>query len=184
VVAKISHVLLATRLGSAAGVRRTHVRGDFADDVAEGHLVLDHLIVAVLLGDGAQIQMGPGVRGDLVALSVHTLDNLDVFRGEIDLALSNVVTSDEKGGFGVVGSHDIKDVASENLLGAVIIGDSNGSWLGAAVDAVPTIVDIAVFGTGNGRGVGAGWRLVLWASRAMLIVTTWGVTVIASGSAV
>lgn len=148
-VAKVSHVLLTARLGSAAGVGRTHVGGDFANDVTQSHLVLNHLVVAILRGDGAQVQMSPGVRSKLVAFRVHTLDDLGEFRSDVDLALADVVTSDEEGSFGVVGSHDIKNVASENLLGAVIVGESNGSWFGTAVDTVAAIFDISWLGTGN-----------------------------------
>lgn len=184
VVAKVSHVFLAARLGSAAGVGRTHVSGDFANNVAQSHLVLNHLIVAILRGDGAQIQMSPGVRSELVAFSVHTLDDLGEFRGDINLALADVVTSNEKGSFGVVGSHDIKNVTSENLLRAVIVGESNGSWFGAAVDTVATKLDVSRLSTGNRGGAGAGWCHVLWASWAMLVVTAGREAVVAIISAV
>ena len=184
VVAKVSQVLLAARLGSAAGVGRTHVGGDLANNVAESHLVLDHLVVAVLLGDGAQVQVSPGVRGDLVALSVHTLDDADKFRSKVDLALVDVVSSNEEGSLGLVLGHNVKNVASENLLWAVIVGNGDRSWLGAAVDTIATILNVAELRTGNGRGVGTTWGQVLRASGAMLIVTTRGEAVVRISSTV
>ena len=45
VVTKISHVRLA--LAGAARVRWAHVGGNLANDVAESHLVLPHLVLAV-----------------------------------------------------------------------------------------------------------------------------------------
>jgi hypothetical protein len=53
VVTEVSHVGLA--LASAAGVRWAHVGGDLANDVAESHLVLPHLLLAVDLGNGTEV---------------------------------------------------------------------------------------------------------------------------------
>lgn len=183
-VTKVSQILLAARLGSAARVGRTHVGGDLANNVAESHLVLDHLVVAVLLGNGAQVQVSPGVRGNLVALGVHTLDDGDEFRSNVNLALVDVVSSNEKGSLGIVGSHDIQNVASENLLWAIVVGEGNGSWLGTAVDAIAAIVDVAELGAGDRRGVCASRGDVLWAGGAMLIVATRGEAVVTIRSAV
>ena len=183
-VAEVSHVLLAARLSSAAGVGRTHVGGDLADNVADSHLVLDHLVVAVLLGDGAEVQVSPGVRGKLVAFGIHALDDFDELRGKIDLSLVDVVSSDEESSLGVVGSHDIKDVAGENLLWAVIVGDSNRSWGSATVDAVASVLDISKLGASDRGSVGTARSLVLWAARAVLVIAARGVAVVILGSAV
>ena len=102
VVTEVSHVLLATRLSSAAGVGRAHVGGDLANNVAESHLIFDHLVVTVLLGDGAEVQVGPCVGRKLVAGSIHALEDSDEFGSSIDLALVDIVTSDEEGSLGVV----------------------------------------------------------------------------------
>jgi hypothetical protein len=141
VVAEISKILLATRLRGAAGVGWAHVGGDLANDVAESHLVLDHLVVTILLGNGAKVQMGPGMRGQLVALGVHALEDIDKLLGDVDLTLVDIVTSDEERGMGVVGLHDIENVAGEILLWAIVVGDRNSSWGYAGVDAVATILD-------------------------------------------
>jgi hypothetical protein len=122
VVTKIGQVLLATRLSCAAGVRRAHVGRDLANDVAKSHLVLPHLLLAISGGDSAQVQVGPGVRCDLVTLSVHALDSSGVFGGDVDLTLVDVVASDEESGLSAVGLEDVHDVLGVLLLWAIIVG--------------------------------------------------------------
>lgn len=182
VVTKVSHVSLA--LSSAAGVWWAHVGRDLANDVTKSHLVLPHLVLAIDLGDGTQVQMGPGVRSNLMALGVHTLDNIHKLCGGIDLALVDVVASDEESSLGVVGSHQIQDVGGEDLLRTVIVGNGYGSWRNAVVDTVTAILNGAKFGASDSRGVGATGSDVLWARWAMGVVTTRGVAVVVSSTAV
>ena len=54
--------------------------------------------------------MSPCVRTDLVTISIHALDVGGKFRGDINFALANVVTSDEKGSLGVVGLEEVQDM--------------------------------------------------------------------------
>lgn len=181
-VAEISHVSLA--LASTARVRGTHVCRDLANNVAERHLVLDHLGLAVLLGDYAQVQVSPCVGGKLVALRVHTLENIDKVGGDVDLALVDVVASDEEGSLCVVLLEKVQDVRCEGLLGAVIVCESDSTWLNTAVDSRTAICNVANLSAGNGRSVGASRCLVLRAAWAVLVVAAWGVAEVVLSSTV
>ena len=87
VVAQALQVRLAARLCRAARVRRAHVGWEEAKDVAQSHLVLPHLVLAVHGRDSAKVQMGPCVAGNLMAVGVHPLDNRNVsVGGDINLA--------------------------------------------------------------------------------------------------
>ena len=97
VVAKGFHVRLAARRGVALGVGRAHIGWVFADDVGKGALVLAHLGFAHIRRDVLEGIVGPGVRGDLVALGNHTLNDRGVGSGGVDRTLSKVVAGDEKG---------------------------------------------------------------------------------------
>lgn len=124
-VAEVFEVVLATRLRCAAGVRWTHIGREETENVAESHLVLVHLVVAVSGGNGAQVQMGPCMRGNLVALGVCTLDNGGQFRGGVDFSLGKVVAGDEEGGFSVVFGEDVQYMGGVVLERAIIIRDRN-----------------------------------------------------------
>jgi hypothetical protein len=133
-VTKITHNLLA--LGITRRVRRAHVCGIFADDVTDGHLVLDHLIVNLLLRDETEVLVGPGVGSDLMAIVIHLLDDAcPVF---VNGTFSDVVSSDEEGS---VGSTCLK--LGHNVLGvdvwAIVVGDRNGSWVVADVNTSTTV---------------------------------------------
>lgn len=184
VVAEIGQVLLATRLSCAARVRRAHVGRDLANNVAESHLVLPHLLLTVSGGDGAQVQVGPGVRCDLVTLGVHALDSSGVLGGDVDLTLVDVVASDEESGLSAVGLEDIHDVLGVLLLWAIIVGQSNCARGNAVVDTSATVCDVADLSTGDGRSVGTTWGNVLRAARTVLVVTSRGVAVVILGTAV
>jgi hypothetical protein len=69
-------------------------------------------------------------------------------------------------------------------LWAVIVGESNCTRGDTAVDAVSTVLNIANFGTGNGRCVGASRGDVLGAGRAVLVVTAGRVAVVVANPAV
>jgi hypothetical protein len=184
VVTEISHVLLAARFGRAAGVRRAHVSGNLANNVAKSHLVLPHLLLAVDGGNRAQIQMRPGVGRNLVTLGVHALDNTDKLSGGVDFTLVDVVARDEESGLSVVCLENIQNVRSESLLWAIVVGQSNRTGGDAVVDTSTTILNGANLGTGDGRGVGASRSDVLGATRAVLVVATRGVAVVVVSAAV
>lgn len=95
VAESLQHVLA----GSVAGrVGRAHVGRVLSDDVADGHLVLDHLVVSLSIGDDTEILVRPGVAGYLVALGDHSLDDVGPLRGGVDGALADIDTGDEKSG--------------------------------------------------------------------------------------
>jgi hypothetical protein len=94
--------------------------------------------------------MGPGVRGDLMALGVHALNDINELLGEINLAFVDVVASDEESSLCVVGLHEIQDMGSESLLWAIIVRQGNGSSCDAAVDTRATVRDGANLGASNG----------------------------------
>jgi len=184
VVTEISHVLFAARLSCAAGVRRAHVGGDLADDVAKSHLVLPHLVLAVNGRDSAQVQVGPGVGCDVVALRLHALDNAGELRGGVDLALVDVVAGDEESSLSVVCLEDIKDVSGVVLLWAIVVGQSNCARGDTVVDTRATVRNGANLGAGNRRGVCTSGGDVLRATGAVRVVAARGVAVIILGTAV
>lgn len=184
VVAEVSHVLLATRLSCAAGVRRAHVGGNLADDVAEGHLVLDHLVLAIRGRDSAHIQVSPGVGSDVVALGIHALDDTGKLRGGVDFTLVDVVASDEECSLSVVCLEDIEDVSGVVLLWAIVVGQSDCARLDAVVYTSTTVRNGANLGAGNRRGAGTSGCDVLGAARAVLVVTARGVAVVVLCTAV
>jgi hypothetical protein len=182
VVTERSHVSLA--LTSAAGVRRAHVGGDLANNVAESHLVLPHLLLAVDLRDGAQVQMSPCVGRELMALGVHALEHGSELGGDVNLALVDVVASDEEGGLCVVLLHKIQDVGSEDFLRTIIVGESNGTGGDTVVDTVATVCNGAKLGAGDGGRVGSSRCDVLWASGSMGVVAAGGVAEVIVSAAV
>ena len=72
VVAKRVHDVEARR--AAREVRRPHVCRRLADDAHERRLELRHLGGDLRVAQGRQVRVVPRVRGDLVALGHHALD--------------------------------------------------------------------------------------------------------------
>jgi hypothetical protein len=60
-------------------------------------------------------------------------------------------------------------------LWAIIVGKSDCARLDTSVDAISTVLNITSLGARNGRSVGASRDSVLWASRTVLVVTSWRV---------
>ena len=83
-ISKSFHISPATRLLTALGVGGSHVSWVFPNDVGDGSFILDHLLLTHVGCDVGQAVMGPGVRGDLMALSNHATDD-----GWIRLGLIN-----------------------------------------------------------------------------------------------
>jgi hypothetical protein len=69
-IAQSRHVGL-TSSRFARGVWWAHISRVFADDVADGHFVLDHLVDTLLVGDLIEVLVGPSVTGNLVAVGMH-----------------------------------------------------------------------------------------------------------------
>ena len=114
----------------------------------------------------------------LVALRVHALEDIAELRSNVNLSLVDVVSGDEESSLGVVRSHDIENVAGEDPLWAIVVGNGNCARCGATVDTGATVLDVAKLGTSDGRGVGTAWGCVLRAARAVLVVASGRVAVI------
>jgi hypothetical protein len=184
VISKGSEIGLTAGLGSAARIRRAHVGGEETEDVAESHLVLDHLVGTLAGRDGRKIQVSPGVGGDLIAIGIHSLDGIDeaAFR-KIDLTLPDVVTGDEESRHRVVRHKKIQDVISVVLSGAIIISKGDGARFRAFVNAVTTILDVSELRTINSGGVGSSRGNVLGAARSIVVQTAGRVAELAGGTA-
>lgn len=168
VVAESLQVVLAARLGGARRVRGAHVGGEETEDVPEGHLVLDHLVLALSRGNGAQVLVAPGVGGDLVALRVHPLDDsVPAVGGVVDLALAVVVAGDEEGGLGVVLLQHVEHAVGVDV-GTIVVGQGDLAVHDTVIDTSTTILDGALQVTGNGRGVSSGRHGIGVAGRAVV----------------
>jgi hypothetical protein len=147
VVTQSHHVSCAAGFYTALGVWGTHVGGEFADDVADCHFVLDHLGDTQLRGDIGETVMTEGVGSDLVTLSNHTLDQTWVGVGDINLSLAVVVASDEKGCGEVVRFQDIQKLLGV-LVWSIVVGESDDAFLGAVIDFI-CIGNRPIQGTSN-----------------------------------
>jgi hypothetical protein len=142
-VSKISHNVLAISATGAVGW--PHVSGVFAENVTDSHLVLDHLVVDLLLGNGGEILMGPGVGSDLVTIVVHPLD--DASPVLVDSSLSNVVTSKEEGGVPAPGLELLHDALCVDVR-TIVVSDSDRAGVAACIDTSTTVGDASKLGTG------------------------------------
>lgn len=136
VVAELGDIVQAPRVARARRVGRAEVLGEPAEDVAEGHLVVDELLRADLVRRGGEVLVGPRVRGELVAGGVHPAEDGGIARGlVVDLALAEVVARDEEGGLDAVGVEDVEDVVGQGV-GAVVEGQGycSGDFAGGDVD--------------------------------------------------
>ena len=95
-ITQVLHYGLACRIAGRVG--RTHVCRVFSDDVPDGHFVLDHLIIALRIGDDAKILMRPCVRCDLVALCDHALDNIGPLCGCVNGSFADINSGDKECG--------------------------------------------------------------------------------------
>lgn len=131
VVSKLFHGGHACR--GAARVRRPHVRGNEADDVAHRRLELVHLRPSLLFGQGREVGMRPGVRGQLVPGRLHLFDHGVPGGSGVDRALGIVDARDEEGGFGAVVCEDVEHGVRVDV-GAVVVGQGDVAGVHAIVD--------------------------------------------------
>jgi hypothetical protein len=178
-VAKLLENALAGRV--ARRVRRTHVSRVFADDVADSHLVLDHLVVDLSLGDSREILVRPRVRSDLVTLSNHTPD--DRGPGLVDGTLANVDASHEESSLETSCLELVQNLVSVDVR-AVVIGNGNSSWLAASVDASTTVRNAAFLRTSIVASASSSRGLVGITSRAEVEKTVRSVAMLCSISTV
>lgn len=135
-VPELGHIVQTPGVARAGRIGRAEVLGEPAEDVAEGHLVVDELLRADLVGRRGEVLVRPRVRGELVARGVHPAQDGRVARGlVVDLALAEVVARDEEGGLDVVGVEHVEDVVGQRV-GAVVKGQGEcaGDFAGGDVD--------------------------------------------------
>jgi len=176
----LEHVLAG---GIARGVGWAHVCGVFSDDVTDGHLVLDHLVVSLSIRDGTQILVRPGVAGHLVAFGDHAANNIRPLCGRVNCALSKVDASNEKGGLEAILGELVEDPVGIDVW-SIVVGDSDGPWLLANVDALSTVRDVAFLRAGVIARARASRSLVGVAGRTVIDETVRGSAMVLGGTAV
>jgi hypothetical protein len=143
----------------AGRVGWAHVCGVLSKDVAEGHLVLDHLVVSLGVGDDAQVLVRPGVAGYLMAFGDHTTDDVRPLSGGIDCTLADVDSCHEKGGLETVCGELIKYAISVDVWSVIVCdGDSAGSL--ASVNSLSSICYISLLWARVVAGASAGGSLI------------------------
>jgi len=93
--------------GVAGRIRRTHICRKETKNITESHFKLNHLATADGLGQGGEIGMRPGVRGNLVTVGVHLLDHVRPCGGSVDCTLSIVDTGNVECSLCIVGVQKI-----------------------------------------------------------------------------
>lgn len=81
------------------GVWWAHVCGVLPNNVANSHLVLNHLVISLGIGYDTQVLMRPSVAGHLMTFGNHTTDHAGPACSRINSALGIVDTGDEECGF-------------------------------------------------------------------------------------
>jgi len=172
VIAKIGHILLAARLRSAVGVRRSHIGREEAKNVAQCHFVAVHVLLPLGTCKVRQMGMSPSMGCNLMSLVVCSLDGRSPRKsGIINLSFSVVVASDEESCLSIVLLQYVQDMLGIDVR-AVIVSNGNGSSHCAIVDTSSTIQDVTKLGSRNGRSTGTRWDLVVVASRCEVELTT------------
>lgn len=174
VAKSLEHVLasiVARRIGWA------HVGRVFSENVADGHFVFDHLVVALRVADDAEVLMGPGVAGYLMAFGDHTLDHIGPLGGGIDRALANVDTSNKKGGLEAVLGELIQNTVGVDIW-TVIVCDSDSAGDTASVDATSSVCDVALLWARVVAGACSSRSLVRIATRSVVDQTVRSHTVV------
>jgi hypothetical protein len=179
-VSELLHVVHAG-LCDACRVRRAHVGGVFANDVADSHLVSDHLIVALLARDLVEVLVRPGVTGDLVAARIHALDDFPPLF--VDCAVAEVVACDEEGSAAAPCFELSHHLLSINVW-AVIVSDGDCLGLQTLPDTPTSIFDTSELGTRIVLGGSTVRSLVRIAAGTEVDLTVWRGAVVLSGSAV
>lgn len=150
-VTESGHLSETARSSVALEIWSTHVSRDPTKQVAESHLVVDHLRCS----DGAvyliEIAMGPGVAGNVVACSVHAPHHSWPWEGRIvHVSLGPVVSSHEESGLDIFRVQKIQKVIG---VGERAIIECEGNHTGgcASLDDA-SIRDTAKFGARNALG--------------------------------
>lgn len=122
--------------------------------------------------------MGPCVRSDLVTFGIHTLNHVNILLGDVNLALVDVVAGDEESRLRVIGLHKVQDMSGEDLLWAIVVGQSDCASLLAVVDTSTTVRNRSDFSASNGRGVGASRSSVIGTARTISVIAARSVAIV------
>jgi len=142
-VAEILHNSLAGF--EALGVWWAHVRWVFANDVSDSHFSQDHLFVTLIFRNLIQVRMSPGVTGDLVALAIHSFDEVDPPGVTIESTTAIVSANEERALKAVLGQA-VKDLASVDV-GTVVECESDSASLSTCANTSTTVWDVALLWT-------------------------------------
>ena len=111
--------------------------------------------------------MSPGVGSKLVTFRVHALEDIAELRGDVNLSLVDVVSSDEESSL-CVGGFELIQYAFSVDVRSIIVCDGDCVWLGAVVDTLSTVGLVAELRTSNVAGAASSWDLVGIAAWAVL----------------
>lgn len=140
---------------------------------AISYLVLDHLVVALVRGNGAEVLMRPCMARNLVPFFFHTPDyGWPCCPLVIDRTLAEIDTSDKERGFCTVCSKLFQHLGGVNER-AVIIGDSDLVCLSARIDPLSTVYMVAKPWARDGDSTGSGGNLIGITSWSKLELTVW-----------
>lgn len=181
VVAHILKELFTTRFNGTARVRRSNVGWDLSDNVVEGALDIEDLVLASVRIDLGQILMRPCVGRNLMSLCIHPLNYVNEFLSLVNLSLGVVVAGDEEGGLSIVLLEKIEDMCSGVLHRSVIIGDSHVAWVftgpKSTIDTGTSIGYRTNLCSRDGLGALALRLLVFRAARTVFVLAIWSGTI-------
>lgn len=166
---------ISLALSRARRVRWAHVSRVFADNVADSHLVLDHLIVTLLLSDCSEILVTPRVTGNLVTVVVHLLDNAAPVL--INGTLADIVTGDEESGASAPGLKLCHDLLSIDVW-TIVESEGNSALLQARSDTHTSVLDITELWTSIVTGACTSGSLIGIATRTVIDLAVRSLTVI------
>lgn len=140
-ISQISHILLT--LTSAGRIGRTHVGGEFSENVGKSHLVFDHLVDTLFLTDDAEILMRPGVASNLVTFSNHTLNHSGPWLSRIvDCALANIDPGDKEGRLEIIRGEQIHYIVGVEVW-SIVVGDGHSARFNALINTPSTVFNVA-----------------------------------------
>ena len=125
--------------------------------------------------------MRPCMACNLMSFGDHTLDDSRPRLARVvDCALVDVDSGDEESGLRV-GSFELIQHTFSIDPRPIIVGNSDGVWLGAVVDAFSTIWLVSELRTSNIASAASGWDLVGIAARAIPELAVGCLTIVAYG---
>jgi len=134
VIAQIGH---RSRAGaSARGVWGAHVCRELPNDIADGRLVIVHLVSAVGFTECREVWVGPSMRSNLMAFAVHAFNQIAPLLCSVDGAFAKVVSSNEKRSLSTVCLERIQHLTGVYVR-AIIKSQGNRSRHRTAANILP-----------------------------------------------